>query len=86
MLLMFQLSGLLALQIQTSKVILKHNLLNMDRIVFSVQTTERAVYQTDSWTKTAVLRIEGQSILFSLFFKKMVTEKNWSCVCTHEVM
>lgn len=52
---MFQLSGLIALQIQTEKVILKPNLFHMDRIVFSVQTTEREVYQSDSWTK------EGQS-------------------------
>lgn len=61
MLVMFQLSGLIVLQIQTAKVILKPNLFHMDRIVFSVQTTERAVYQSDSWTKAAVLRIEGQS-------------------------
>lgn len=62
MLLMFQLSGLIALQIQTAKAIVKHSLFNMDRVVLSVRTTERAVYQTDFCTKAAVLRIEGQSI------------------------
>lgn len=61
MLLMFQLSGLIALQIQTAKVILKPNLFHMDRKVFSVQTPERAVHQSEYWTKATVLRIEGQS-------------------------